>query len=73
MTKIGYLDLMGNYILNVREHFIDYCKEENIGYFKKKAYHEKMNEIRISLLTTFCNLLFGISNVYRDNKGDKQH
>lgn len=48
------LDALGNFVISLRDHHIDKCLEENLGFFKKISYNEKMAEIRESLLQSLC-------------------
>ena len=53
---IGFIDPIGNFILPLKDHHIDPCKEENLGFFKKMSYSERMNETRDALIQALCKL-----------------
>ena len=48
---IGYVDALGNFILNLRDHHVDPYNPESLGFFKKMSYNDKMKEFNDSLLT----------------------
>lgn len=49
-NMLGFIDPLGNFHLNLRDHHVDPCKEDQLGFFKKLSYNEKMQEVRESIL-----------------------
>ena len=65
-NTIGYVDAIGNFILFLWEHHVDMYKEENLGFFKKMSYNEKMKELYESMLQPLCKKLISLNRYFVD-------
>jgi hypothetical protein len=42
---MGYVDLLGNFVINLKESHVDPYKEDQLGFFKKISYTDKIKEV----------------------------
>lgn len=49
-TSIGHVDLLGNYHVFLRDFHVDPFNNENLGFFKRISYNDKLKEYNESLL-----------------------
>lgn len=59
---IGFVDILGTFILPLRDHHVDPYKQDKLGFFKKISFHEKLKEYNDSLLQNL-NMLRDVVDV----------
>ena len=53
---IGYIDPLGNFILPRKDYHVDPYHEDNLGFFKKISYNDKLKEVNDSLKQAYYTL-----------------
>lgn len=48
-TLIGYIDPIGNFVINLRPHHIDQFDTEALSFFARRSFQEKSTELFSSL------------------------
>lgn len=46
---IGFVDILGNFNISLRKIHVDPYKEDQLGFFKKMSYNEKLKEYNESI------------------------
>ena len=57
-TLLGYIDIAGNFILNIRGPHVDPYKEESLGFFKKMTYNDRIKELQGGIIFSLGNKSF---------------
>ena len=50
---MGYIDPLGGFVLPLRSFHIDPYREENLGFFKKISYNDKLKEYTDSIFKAY--------------------
>ena len=50
---MGYIDPLGGFVFQLKSLHIDPYSEENLGFFKKMSYGDKVKEYTDSLMQTY--------------------
>jgi hypothetical protein len=53
---LGYVDIAGNFVLNIKGPHVDPYKEEALGFFKRMTYNDRVKEVQDGIILSLGNI-----------------